>query len=91
MSLISFLFVTTICFSVTQSLGEMATYIPVSGSFVQFITRWVSKSCGAANGWLYGWSWAITFGLELSIVGQVIQFWTDAIPLAAWISIFLFY
>ncbi|AOW30029.1 lysine/arginine permease [Candida albicans P60002] len=88
MSLISFLFVTTICFSVTQSLGEMATYIPVSGSFVQFITRWVSKSCGAANGWLYGWSWAITFGLELSIVGQVIQFWTDAIPLAAWISIF---
>ena len=50
----------------------------------------MSKSCGAANGWLYGWSWAITFGLELSIVGQVIQFWTDAIPLAAWISIFCF-
>ena len=88
MSLISFLFVTTICFSVTQSLGEMATYIPISGSFAQFVTRWVSKSCGAANGWLYGWSWAITFALELSIVGQVIQFWTDAVPLAAWISIF---
>ena len=88
MSLISFLFVTTICFSVTQSLGEMATYIPISGSFAQFVTRWVSKSCGAANGWLYGWSWAITFALELSIVGQVIQFWTYAVPLAAWISIF---
>ena len=88
MSLISFLFVTTICFSVTQSLGEMATYIPISGSFAQFVTRWVSKSCGAANGWLYGWSWAITFALELSIIGQVIQFWTDKVPLAAWISIF---
>ena len=88
MSLISFLFVTTICFSVTQSLGEMATYIPISGSFAQFVTRWVSKSCGAANGWLYWFSWAVTFGLELSVVGQVIQFWTDAVPLAAWISIF---
>ncbi|KAL6454004.1 CAN3 Probable lysine/arginine permease CAN3 [Candida maltosa Xu316] len=88
MSLISFLFVTTICFSVTQSLGEMATYIPISGSFAQFVTRWVSKSCGASNGWLYGWSWAITFALELSIIGQVIQVWTDAVPLAAWISIF---
>ena len=30
-------------FSVTQSLGEMATYIPISGSFAQFVTRWVSK------------------------------------------------
>ena len=43
MSLISFLFVTTLAYSVTQSLGEMTTYIPVSGSFAQFITRWVSK------------------------------------------------
>ena len=31
MSLISFLFVTTICFSVNQYLGEMDTYIPISG------------------------------------------------------------
>ena len=88
MSLISFLFVTTLAYSVTQSLGEMTTYIPVSGSFAQFITRWVSKSCGAANGWLYWFSWAITFALELSVVGQVIQYWTDAVPLAGWISIF---
>ena len=88
MSLISFLFVTTLAYSVTQSLGEMTTYIPVSGSFAQFITRWVSKSCGAANGWLYWFSWAITFALELSVVGQVIQYWTDAVPLAGLISIF---
>ncbi|CAI5760611.1 unnamed protein product [Candida verbasci] len=88
LSLISFLFMTTIAFSVTQSLGEMATLIPVSGSFAQFVTRWVSKPCGAANGWLYWFSWAITFALELSVVGQVIQFWTDAVPLWAWITIF---
>ncbi|RCK58106.1 Lysine/arginine permease [Candida viswanathii] len=88
MSLISFVFVTTLAFSVTQSLGEMATHIPISGSFAQFVTRWVSKSCGASNGWLYWFSWAITYALELSVVGQVIQFWTDAVPLAAWITIF---
>ncbi|KAG7665643.1 uncharacterized protein J8A68_000849 [[Candida] subhashii] len=88
-SLLSFLFMTTLAFSITQSLGEMATLIPVSGSFVQFVTRWCSPSLGAANGWNYWFSWAITFALELSIVGQVIQYWTDAVPLAAWISIFL--
>ncbi|RLV96683.1 Lysine/arginine permease [Spathaspora sp. JA1] len=87
-SLFSFLFMTTLAFSVTQSLGEMATLIPVSGSFLQFVTRWCSPALGAANGWNYWFSWAITFALELSIVGQVIEYWTDAVPLAAWISIF---
>ena len=88
LSLISFLFMTTITYSVTQSLGEMATLIPVTGSFAQFITRWVSSSVGSTVGWLYWFSWTMTFALELSVVGQVIEFWTDAVPLAAWISIF---
>ena len=78
-------------FSYTITWGNDNIYIPVSGSFAQFITRWVSKSCGAANGWLYWFSWAITFALELSVVGQVIQYWTDAVPLAGWISIFSSY
>lgn len=88
LALISYLFITTLAFSVTQSLGEMATYIPVSGSFTQFSARFCSPALGVANGWNYWFSWAITFALEISVVGQVIQYWTDAVPLAAWISIF---
>ena len=87
-AVISFLFMTTLAFSVTQSLGEMATYIPVTGSFAQFIARWCSPALGAANGWIYWFSWAITFALELSVVGQIIDRWTTKVPLAAWISIF---
>lgn len=88
-SLISFLFMTTLAFSVTQSLGEMATYIPISGSFNQFVTRWCSPALGAANGYCYWFSWAMTFALELSVVGQIIEYWTTAVPLGAWIGIFL--
>ncbi|GEQ69364.1 hypothetical protein JCM33374_g3035 [Metschnikowia sp. JCM 33374] len=88
MALISYLFITTLAFSITQSLGEMATYIPCSGSFTQFATRFGSPALGCANGWMYWFSWTITFSLEISVVGQVIQYWTDAVPLAAWISIF---
>ncbi|KAF3985520.1 hypothetical protein FT663_05029 [Candidozyma haemuli var. vulneris] len=88
LALISYIFITTLAWSVTQSLGEMATYIPCSGSFTQFCTRFCSPALGVANGWNYWFSWAITFALELSVVGQIIQFWTDAVPLAAWISIF---
>ncbi|CUM64108.1 uncharacterized protein PRCAT00001699001 [Priceomyces carsonii] len=88
LSLISFLFMTTLAFGVTQSLGEMATYIPAPGSFTQFVARWCSPALGAANGWNYWFSWAITFALELSVVGQIIEYWTLAVPLEAWIAIF---
>lgn len=88
-SLISFLFMTSLVFPITQGLGEMATYIPVTGSFSQFATRWCSPALGAANGWNYWFAWTIAYALELSIVGQIIEYWTDAVPLAAWISIFL--
>lgn len=90
MALISYLFITTLAYSITQSLGEMATYIPCSGSFTQFATRFGSPALGCANGWMYWFSWAITFSLEISVVGQVVQYWTHAVPLAAWISIFWF-
>lgn len=87
-ALIAYLFMGTLVYSVTQSLGEMATFIPVTSSFTVFSQRFLSPSIGAANGYMYWFSWCITFALELSVVGQVIQFWTDAVPLPAWISIF---
>lgn len=88
LALIAYLFITTLAYSITQSLGEMATYIPVSGSFTQFAARFCSPALGVANGWNYWFSWAITFALEISVVGQLFQFWTTAVPLAAWITIF---
>lgn len=87
-ALIAYLFMATLAYSVTQSLGEMATYIPVTSSFTVFTTRFCSPALGATVGYMYWFSWIITFALELSIVGQVIEYWTDAVPLAAWIAIF---
>lgn len=88
LALIAYLFITTLAYSVTQSLGEMATHIPCSGSFTQFAARFCSPALGAANGWNYWFSWAITFALEVSVVGQVIEYWSSTVPLAVWISIF---
>lgn len=88
LALIAFVFMTTLCFSVTMSLGEMTAYIPITGSFAQFATRWLSPAIGAANGWNYWFSWVVTFALELSIIGDIIGYWTHAVPLWAWITIF---
>ena len=87
-ALISYIFMATIVYSLANSIGEMATYIPITGSFTVFCSRFVSPALGASIGWLYWLSWATTFAVELSIIGQVIEFWTDAVPIAAWIGIF---
>lgn len=87
-ALIAYLFMATLAYSVTQSLGEMATYIPVTSSFTVFTARFCSPALGVTSGYLYWFSWAITFALELSIVGQIIEYWTFKVPLAAWIGIF---
>ncbi|QLQ78755.1 hypothetical protein HG537_0B01040 [Torulaspora globosa] len=87
-ALIAYLFMGSIIYFVTQSLGEMATFIPVTSSITVFAKRFLSPAFGVANGYMYWFNWAITYAVEISVVGQVIEFWTTAVPLAAWISIF---
>ncbi len=87
-SLISYIFVGTIVYGVTQSLGEMATYLPCAASFTVYNKRMLSLSLGFSAGYMYWFSWVITLATELSVVGQVIQYWTDAVPLWGWILIF---
>ncbi|CCH43943.1 Arginine permease [Wickerhamomyces ciferrii] len=85
---IAYLFMATIAYSVTQSLGEMTTYIPVTSSFTVFTQRFLSPALGVTSGYLYLASWCVNFALELSVIGQIIQYWTFAVPLPAWIAIF---
>ncbi|GME78028.1 unnamed protein product [Ambrosiozyma monospora] len=89
-TLISYLLFGVFAYFVTQSLGEMATHTPVSGSFCVFNTRYISKSVGFATNWCYWFSWAITFAIELFAVAQVLEYWTDAVPNWGWMLIFFF-
>ena len=89
-TLIAYLFFGSLAYSVTQSLGEMATHTPIAGSFCAFNTKYLSKAIGFSTNWCYWFSWAITFAIELFAVGQVIEYWTHAVPKWAWILIFYF-
>ncbi|MGL5647814.1 MAG: amino acid permease, partial [Clostridium sp.] len=42
------------------SLGEMATFMPISGSFGVYATEFVDPAFGFAMGWNYWYNWAIT-------------------------------
>jgi amino acid transporter len=70
------------------SLGEMATYIPITGAYTSFATRFVDDSLGFAMGWIYWLSWAITYALELTAAGIIIQYWNSSINIGIFIGVF---
>lgn len=39
-------------------------------------------------GWIYWWSWASTFAVELTATGLIIQFWDEDINIAIFIAVF---
>lgn len=87
-ALIAYIFVGTIIFSVMVSLGEMATYIPITGAFTSYASRFVDLSLGFAMGWTYWFSWAITYALELTASGLIIQYWRPDLNVGIWIGVF---
>ncbi|KAJ2997860.1 hypothetical protein NUW58_g511 [Xylaria curta] len=87
-SLIAFLFVGTIVYSVMVSLGEMATFMPVAGSFTAYASRFVDPSLGFSMGWIYWFSWSSTFALELVGSGLVIQYWDKTLNVGIFIAVF---
>jgi amino acid transporter len=87
-ALIAYLFVGTIIYSVITSLGEMATYIPISGAFTAYATRFIDPSLGFSMGWIYWFSWAMTYALELTATGLIIQYWNPNLSIGIFIGVF---
>jgi len=58
-----------------QSLGEMATQLPIAGSFEAYAERFVDPSLGFTLGWNYWFSWSITLAAELVAGSLIVKFW----------------
>lgn len=85
-----------------QSLGEMATIIPVSGSFTEYAERFIDDSLAFALGWAYWYLWVTVSQIvhtpckltiqvlanEYNAISLVIGFWTHDVPQWGWILIF---
>ena len=86
--LIAFAFIGLVVYSVMTALGEMAAYIPVTGAFTAYATRFVDPTLGFAMGWVYWFSWSLTFALELVVAGLIIQYWDSSLSVGIWIAVF---
>lgn len=87
-ALIAYIFVGSIVYSVMTALGEIATYIPIPGAFTSYAARLIDPSLGFAMGWIYWFSWASTFALELTATGLIIEFWDHSVPITIFIAVF---
>jgi lysine-specific permease len=67
-----------------QSLGEMATQLPIPGSFEAYAERFIDPSLAFAVGWNYWYSWAITLAAELVAGSLIVQFWFPHSNSALW-------
>ncbi|KZO90439.1 amino acid permease [Calocera viscosa TUFC12733] len=88
-TLLGYVIVGTMVYSVMISLGEMTTLYPVSGSFTHYATRFVDPALGFALGWNYWYSYAVTLPNEITAAAIVISYWNQTVSVAVWVSIFL--
>ena len=78
--LIAYIVVGIIVFFTMLSLGEMAAFIPVAGSFCTFAGRFVDDAFGFAMTWQYCLNDAISVASDLTAVQLLLQYWTDSFP-----------
>lgn len=71
------------------SLGELAAYMPVSGSFATYGARYVDEGFGFAIGWNYWYNWAVTIAVDLVAAQLVMAYWFPDVPGVLWSAVFL--
>ncbi len=85
-ALISFLITGIIIVLVMRMLGEMASSLPVVGSFYEYARSAFREQPRTANfagfmtGWMYWYFWVIVVAIEAIAGAKLIQFWLPNIP-----------
>lgn len=88
-TMLAYLLTGIMVYFLMTGLGEMASYMPSTGSFYIYATKFVDPALGYALGWNYWYNWAITVASEISAASLIMHFWfPDSSPLL-WCSLFL--
>ncbi|MDS0527774.1 amino acid permease [Clostridium sp. SHJSY1] len=88
-ALIAYGLVGIMVYFLITSLGEMATFMPISGSFSTYATKFIDPALGFALGWNYWYNWAITIAAELVAGSLIMKYWFPNIPGVYWSILFL--
>lgn len=87
-ALLAYIVMGFVVYLLMNSLGEMAAFMPVSGSFCQYASDYVSPSFGFAMGYNYWFNWAITIAVEIIAAAIVMAYWFPSINPIDWCALF---
>ncbi|EEP75474.1 conserved hypothetical protein [Uncinocarpus reesii 1704] len=87
--LISYSIVGAIVFTTMLALGEMASFMPIAGSFCTYAGRFVDDSVGFALTWIYWFNDAIATAADLVALQILLAYWDENFPAWAFSLIFL--
>ncbi|KAK5808146.1 amino acid permease/ SLC12A domain-containing protein [Linnemannia elongata] len=89
-ALIAYGLIGTMVYCFMSSLGEMTTYMPITGSINAYGTRFVDPAFGFMLGWVYWFSWSITLAAELVAAGLIISYWVPVENCPGWVWALVF-
>ncbi|KAN0063056.1 hypothetical protein ACQY0O_004219 [Thecaphora frezii] len=89
--MVDFILIGCMLLTVVFALGELATVLPVAGSFSAYSTRFIDPAVGFAMAYNYWLQWLIILPLELVAASIVITFWDpqELVPRGVWVTVFL--
>ncbi|WP_039564371.1 amino acid permease, partial [Ralstonia solanacearum] len=88
-ALAAYVLIGAMVYCLMTSLGELAAYMPVPGSFATYGARYVDEGFGFALGWNYWYNWAVTIAVELAAAQLVMHYWFPDVPGVLWSAGFL--
>ena len=88
-ALLAYMVIGLMVYFLMTSLGEMASHLPVSGSFATYGARYVDEGFGFALGWNYWYNWAVTIAVDLVAAQLVMAYWFPDVNGMLWSALFL--
>lgn len=88
-ALLAYALIGVMVYFLMTSLGEMAAFMPNSGSFSTYATKFVDPALGFALGWNYWYNWAITIAAEIAAVSLIMKYWFPDSNSIIWTILFI--
>lgn len=88
-AVLTYLLIGIMVYYIMTSLGELAAFMPVAGSFSTYASRYVDRGFGFALGWNFWFSWAVVVAVDLVAAQLVMAYWLPDVPGILWSGLFL--
>ncbi|EIM91355.1 uncharacterized protein STEHIDRAFT_153002 [Stereum hirsutum FP-91666 SS1] len=84
--LLAYIIFCVIVWCVAQAAGELATLLPITGSFITWSHRFIDPAAGVACGWNYAYACIAFACADISAVTGLFQYWLPDSSPAIWVS-----